>query len=394
MSEGQSFPTGGPFGDLMRDLARLLSDQGPVNWEVARQLALWTASEGKSEPNPDPLARMRTEELLRVADMYVSEATGLPTSRRGWLAVRCVTRAEWASATLVAWKDVLSTLATAMGAGPSGAGAAAGATAGSNPMESLLGNLPQVIGPLMLGAQAGAMVGNLANRAFGQYDIPMPAPRDDELLAVPTTVEAFAAEWGLDADDVRMYVCLRDTVYHCVLVRPHVSEAFEAHLRAYAGAFHLDQGALEDRLSGLDPTDPTSFQESLGDPDALLGELQSDEQRRLLVPFRALLASLCGYADHVLDGVGHRLVGSYSLVSEALRRRRIDDGPGQRALGKMLGVEVDQQTVDRGHAFVSGVLERAGEQGLARLWESSSTMPTPAEIDAPGLWLARLEVQD
>jgi uncharacterized protein (DUF2342 family) len=36
------------------------------------------------------------------------------------------------------------------------------------------------------------------------------------------------------------------------------------------------------------------------------------------------------------------------------------------------------------------IVERAGDDGLARLWESADTLPTPAEVDAPGLWLARI----
>jgi uncharacterized protein (DUF2342 family) len=153
VSDPSQFAGGGPLGDLLRNLARLLTAQGPINWEVARQLAVWTATEGNSEPNPDPLARIRTEELLRVADMHVAEATGLATSRRGWLALRCVTRAEWASNTLESWKPVLVRLASALGPGltpPS-------PETESNAMDQLLGNLPQVIGPLVLGAQAGTM---------------------------------------------------------------------------------------------------------------------------------------------------------------------------------------------------------------------------------------------
>jgi putative hydrolase len=386
MASNEPYPAGGPFGDLLRDLARLLTAQGPLNWEVARQLALWTATGGESEPNPDPIVRIRTEELLRVADMHVAETTGLPTSRRGWLELRCVTRAEWAMSTLAAWKDVLFRLATSMGTSSQAAVPVEG-----NPMDQLLGNLPQVVGPLVLGAQAGAMVGHLAERALGQYDMPMPAPAD-ELMVIPVAVEVFATDWGLAVDDVRMYVCLRDVLYHAVLGRPHVSETLHNHLSAYAGAFSLDMGAMEQRLSSFDPSDLTAFQESLGDPEALLGDMQSDEQRRLLVPFRAFLAALSGYTDFVMDKVGKRLVGSYSLISEALHRRRLEDGPGQRVLGKLLGIEVDQGTIDRGHAFVTGVVERAGEEGLARLWEGPATMPTTAEVDAPGLWLARIDL--
>ena len=319
--------------------------------------------------------------------MHVSEATGLPTSRRGWLGLRCVTRAEWASYTLGAWKEVLSKLASSLNPSSETPPATPG-----NPMDQLLGNLPQVIGPLVLGAQAGAMVGHLASRAMGQYDLPMPAPNADELMAVPAATEGFATEWDLAVDDVRMYACLHDVLYHAALTRPHVAKVLDTHLFAYAGAFQLELGEIQERLGSLDPNDLLSFQQSLGDPETLLGDVQSDEQRRLLVPFRAFLAALTGYADYFTDKVGQRLVGSYALINEAFRRRRQSDSPGQRVMGKLLGVEVDQAIVDKGRTFVAGVVERAGEEGLARLWQTAATLPTPAEVDAPGLWLARIEL--
>ena len=41
-----------------------------------------------------------------------------------------------------------------------------------------------------------------------------------------------------------------------------------------------------------------------------------------------------------------------------------------------------------------GVVERAGDEALARLWVSPRELPTPAEVDAPGLWLARIELPE
>lgn len=38
------------------------------------------------------------------------------------------------------------------------------------------------------------------------------------------------------------------------------------------------------------------------------------------------------------------------------------------------------------------MVERAGIEGLDRLWADEADLPTPAELDAPGLWLARLGV--
>ncbi len=40
------------------------------------------------------------------------------------------------------------------------------------------------------------------------------------------------------------------------------------------------------------------------------------------------------------------------------------------------------------------MVERAGEEGLRRLWNGERELPTPAEVDAPGLWLARIDLPD
>ena len=44
--------------------------------------------------------------------------------------------------------------------------------------------------------------------------------------------------------------------------------------------------------------------------------------------------------------------------------------------------------------LVDGVVERGGESALARLWESARELPTPNEVVAPGLWLARIDIDD
>jgi uncharacterized protein (DUF2342 family) len=53
---------------------------------------------------------------------------------------------------------------------------------------------------------------------------------------------------------------------------------------------------------------------------------------------------------------------------------------------------LDQEGLDRGEAFVRGVLERGGESELAKLWVIEANLPTPAEVDAPGLWIERVNL--
>lgn len=389
MSQLGPFGADGPFGDLMRNLARMLTSQGPVNWEFARQLATWGATGGQAEPNVEPLARVRLEELVRVAELHVGQATGLPLSSTGVLGSATLTRSEWALRSLDAWRPLLERLADSM------AEATAddpGTAVPPDPMGQLLGNLPQVLGPLLFGMQAGSMVGQLATRALGGYDLPMPRPPADELLLVPVAIDEFAAQWSLDPDDVRLWICLREAANHAVLSRPHVKARLDRLIGDYVGAWKPDPRVIEEKLSGFNPADPASLESIFGDPGSLLGEMQTDVQRQMQVPLQALLSAVTGYVDHVMDTVGRKLIGSYGPLTEALRRRRLEEHAGSEVLGQLFGVAINETGYQQGQAFVTGVLERAGEDGLARLWASEHELPTPAEIAAPGLWLARIDL--
>ena len=74
------------------------------------------------------------------------------------------------------------------------------------------------------------------------------------------------------------------------------------------------------------------------------------------------------------------------------RRRRFTSSAGDKFVEKLFGVEITSELVDRGAAFVAGVVERAGEPALARLWTDPTALPTPSEVEAPGLWLARIDL--
>jgi putative hydrolase len=127
------------------------------------------------------------------------------------------------------------------------------------------------------------------------------------------------------------------------------------------------------------------------DPEVLLGAVRSERQKALLPQLEGLVAVVVGYVDRVMDVVGARVLGSGGRLAEAVRRDRVEASDADRFVERLIGLELSQATFDRGVAFVDGVVERAGEDGLDRLWESERTLPTPAEIDAPGLWLARIE---
>ena len=397
MSSGQNPFEGMPF---FGDLLKMLGSQGSVQWDGARQLAVSIATGGESEPNVDPLERVRYEQLARVADLQVAQATGLSTSTTGRsVSVMPVTRTQWALTTLDAYRPLIERMAEALHP-PTPEGAAAtplDAGEGLDPTEAWLGQIMGLLSPMLLGMTTGSLVGHLATRNFGLFDLPIPRPPSDEILVIAPNVEAFATDWSMDGDDLRLWVCLQQITLHAVLGLPHVRARMDELLMAFAGAFESDPDALGSKLGELE-LDPSSsdpmarFQEVMGDPDVILGAVRSPEQQDLLPRLDALVSVLSGYVDHVMDRIGHGLVGSYAQITEALRRRRVEASAEDRFVERLLGLELTQAHFDRGAAFVAGVVERAGEDGLARLWSSGEVLPTPNEVDAPGLWLARIDL--
>jgi len=390
-----------PFANLpfFGDLSKLLGQQGPVAWDAASRLALTLASGGESEPNIDPTVRLAFEELGRVAEVRISTATGLSTSIGGrTTSVVAVTRTQWVQRSLDSYKPLLERLGDALAQTPDDAEAidptdlSAGLDVPGGDPSALLGGMMKMLGPMMLGMTVGSMLGHLGRRSLGQYDLPLPRTGSHEVMVVPANIDAFGADWSLPTDELRLWVCLHELAHHAVLGVPHVGRTLQTLLGEFVSGFRPDPGALEQRLGDVAVGEAgiEGLQEVLSDPEALLGVIRTPAQQASLDHIEALVAAVAGYVDHIMDEVGGTLIGSYQQVTEALRRRRVEADESDRFVERLLGLELTQAVYDRGRAFVDGVVERSGAEGLERLWADEASLPTPAEIDAPGLWLARI----
>ena len=162
----------------------------------------------------------------------------------------------------------------------------------------------------------------------------------------------------------------------------------------YVGGYVIDPTILQARLGTIDPSDPASMQALTELPEELLGAMRSPDQDRVLEQVRVLHATVEGYADDVLERVGARLIPSFDRIHEAMARHRLERGEAERFVEGLLGLATGREDYERGAAFAKGVVERSGPEGLNRLWERAELTPTPNELEAPGLWLARIELPD
>ncbi|MDP4835173.1 MAG: zinc-dependent metalloprotease [Ilumatobacteraceae bacterium] len=395
-----------PFNNpLFAQFQRAMSAQGPLQWDVARQTALMAATEGVTEHNVDPQRRIAVESLANVARMHVAELTGLATPVAVPLDV--VGRATWANLTLQAWKPYFDALAQAIGgtanntatdtADTTADNTAASEADESDPMMAMLANVSKLIAPSMLGMSVGTLVGRLATNTFGQFDLPLPRDPHDRVVIVISNVDSFADEWSIPRDDMTMWALTHELVSHGVFGVAHVRQTVQQLVSQFAGGFRPNPGALSESISSLDISsgDPMKLLNSLlSDPTVLLGAQRSAAQERVAPILDAAIAGIVGYIDHYVDRVTARILGQASPIGEAVRRRRVAQSGDRVFVERLLGVDLTSEQVERAQQFIAGVLERAGDEGVALLLAKHGNLPTPSEIVAPGLWLARLETSN
>ncbi len=366
--------------------------------DQATQIAISIASAGATEPNVDPVERIALEQLIRVAELQIAEATGLRSSTGTPLVVSPVTKADWVRNSMKPLKPLLEQVASAMTTAPDGDNTASG----QDPQVAIFEQIFASLRPMMVNMTVGSMMGHIATKTLGTYDLPIPRSGSNELLIAVSNLNALGNEWSLDADELKMWIVLSEVAHHSVLSLPHVAEKMNSLIGRYATAFKNDPTTIGDALSGIDMSagDPSNFadlqkqlQSTFGDPSGLLDSMRSSEQEALVPEIAALSAVIVGYVDYIMDEVGSGLISSYEQLTEAVRRRRVTTAESDRFAERLLGLELDQGLYDRGRAFVDGIASLGEKAALDRLWESAEALPTPNEIGSPGLWLARQGIE-
>lgn len=380
MADGDPFK-GIPF---LGDIASILGGSAESLWEGARQAAHQLATGGKPEHNVDPVERHRLSEISRVAELHVAHVTGLDVTPQ----IEPVTRSGWADDALDAIRPLMDRLSERLSQNSQDSPTSA------DPFAGLLA----MMSPMTVAMTAGMMAGHLAVKAFGNSDLVVPRSR---VLVVTSNISDFAGEWGLDVDDVMLWVAIREHTMSAALSVPSVHERLTSLLLEHIEGFRRrdpsfeDFGDLELPASFEGTDDPQQFgaqmQEQLqrifGNPELLLGIAR--DERQGISQLTTLISVMTAYVDHVVARAGPRLIGGFDALSEAVRRRQVTEGADYA--DRLLGVRLNTEARDRGEDFISGVNMRVGSAGLARLFEPNG-VPTPSELDAPGLWLARLDL--
>ena len=355
--------------NLLDELMKLLSQPGPVNWALAGQLAGHVS--GAAEPI-DPWLADEYLDLARLAQLRVPEATGLGTDPT--FEPVLVGRTEWAQLHLRSFRYLVDPMADRL------------AGSGAGPLDGLL----KPLGPVLLGMNAGALVGTLSTYALGSFDAGLPVAEPVGLTFHVPNIEAFATEHGLDPRQVRLWAAFREVAHEAVLgrswVRPHLMELFGS----LVGSIELDTGALGSWQEAL--ADPERLAEVFGRPGSMEGLFGGAVDESRLEQADTAMTVVEGYGAYLVEQASSGFLTDLdtirSAMAEHLARRTVQPEAAGTLRHPSAGVG------DRGAEFCAEVGARWGPEAVGRIWEQPGNLPSPGEIhDATG-WAARVLLQD
>jgi putative hydrolase len=380
---------------LFRELQRVMSSSsGPVQWELARQLAVAGAAESGSDPEPAQAARAGLEDALRVAELQVVDFTGLEPAN-DLLRVELARRADWIAGAIDAYRPLVESAAIRLqdALGRAMTDQMPAEADADSPLAALgLGSpdeLIRQIGPLLQATQIGQVFGFLAARVLGDHDVGIPRAPTGPIGFVLTNIERVEADWSLDPREFRTFVAVHQVVHRLQSERPWLPAYAARTVDDFLSTVTIDVDAIQQRFASLAPADPESLQAAFGgEDDAMFGVVLDDEQRLKLDRIRALVGAVEGHGDHVATTIGARLLGTYPKIEEAMRRHR-DDEELDPLFARLLGVDVGREHVDLGRRFCATVVELTDEATLTRMWTDADALPGLAELEEPRLWLAR-----
>jgi putative hydrolase len=370
---------GGAAG--MPDLSALIGQmqammqphEGAVNWGLAKDVARRTLTE---QPDPSPSAAQKSDvaDALRLADHWLDSATDLSsgvTTTAAW------SRAEWVEETVEVWQRLVEPVAehvvAAMGSAlPEEARAMAG---------PLIGILNQA-GGAMFGTQVGQALGGLAGEVLTASDVGLPLGPAGKAALVPANVAAFAEGLDVSADDVLLYLALREAAHqrlfaHVPWLRGHLLGAVED----YGRGTTIDVSKIEESMRGIDPTNPAALQDAL--EGGLFEPQATPAQEAALARLETVLALVEGWVDEVVGQATEDRMPAAAKLQEAVRRRRAAGGPAESTFAALVGLELRPRRLRDASALWGSLRARQGQQARDAVWSHPDLLPGADDLDDP-----------
>lgn len=348
---------------------------GPVDWALAERIAVRVAG-------TDPFAgsyhadslEPDFAELTAEAESLVAAETGL-VPLTGPARARVTDRAGWVRANVASFQRLLRPLtdkvADRMAAGP----------------------LATVAG-MAAGAEVGALLGWVATRVLGQYDLLVvedEEPEDQDVVYyVGPNVLALEKRYAFPPREFRLWLALHEVTHRAQFTGvPWMREHFLSLVHAAVGSVDPDPRRFVHALTRL--AEAARERRNPLHDGGLAALLATPEQAEVLDRIGGLMSLLEGHGDVTMDRAAADRIPSAERFGRVLRARRRAVNPGMRLLQQLLGLEAKLNQYELGERFIAEVERHGGPELLQVAFEAPELLPTMAEVREPQRWIARVE---
>jgi coenzyme F420 biosynthesis associated uncharacterized protein len=248
---------------------------------------------------------------------------------------------------------------------------------------------------VMLGAQIGVLVGYLARRVLGQYDIALLGDDDraaGKLYFVEPNLRQVESVLGVPPDQLRRWIALHEATHAHEFERyPWVRRHLNASLRQYLRLLIEDMRGHghESTLLAI----VNRFVGNLRSGHTMINALMTPQQRELMSRLQALMALAEGYSNHVMNHVGKELLPNFDLLHERVEHRQRERSRVEQMFLRITGLSLKMEQYRLGEHFVDEVVRARDVQFVNRAWQAPEQLPTEAEIRDPQRWIGRMEAR-
>ncbi|MCL2787603.1 MAG: zinc-dependent metalloprotease [Micrococcales bacterium] len=356
--------------------------EGPVNWEMAHDLARQAAATG-GDASITSAQASEAREALSVADLWLDEVTDFPAAggRRDALS-----SAEWVEATIPVWRRLVDPIAASISQVLGEAITEHGRDLEDSVNQSLA-DMMKNLGGVVFGMQIGQAIGGLSREVFGLTDIGLALCEPTSAALLPSAIVRFSS--GLDVHDgeMRLFLATREAAgarlfTHARWLPAHLIGAVEA----YARGIEINVEAIEEAVRELDPADPQELRQALS--SGVFTPARSPSQVAALARLETALALVEGWVDDVAGRAVAGRLPSAGALGEMIRRRRAAGGPAERAFATLVGLELRPRRAREARKLFALVAAEEGAAGRERLWSHPDLLPDAEELAIPELFLS------
>ncbi|MCP3798515.1 zinc-dependent metalloprotease [Allokutzneria sp. A3M-2-11 16] len=366
------------LGQMLSQLGQVLSQastsSGPVNYDLAKQLAMQQLGGSGGTNRPTAQQESAVADAVRLAELWLDPATALPAGARKVVAWSA---GDWVEGTLPSWQRLCDPVARQMSgawvdAMPEEAKQAAG------PLLSMVGQM----GGLAFGSQLGGSLAQLGSEVLASTEVGLPLGPEGVAALLPANVEKFTEGLGRPASEVLVFLAAREAAHHRLFTHvPWLRQRLMSTVEEFAKGIKVDTAALENLAGQIDPANPQALEEVMS--SGMLQPQNTPEQQAALARLETLLALVEGWVDVVVaEAVGDRLPGAEAL-RETLRRRRASGGPAEQTFATLVGLELRPRRLRAAAGLWRLMTDKHGVTGRDSVWDHPDFIPTSADLDDP-----------